>query len=90
MNDKSVIQILDILRNEFPALRAVALHADTPLLSMGHLDSFAIITLLSALERAFKIDFDVDQIQMEQLETAQSLSELCIAAMHQQPAQQLV
>ena len=48
--------IVAILQREFPTLRKTALVADTPLLSAGLLDSFAVVTLIASLEEAFGID----------------------------------
>jgi acyl carrier protein len=70
-------QIIAILERESPGLRGVGLVADTPLMSTGLLDSFTIVTVLSALERTFSVDFDVATIDFEQLETPATIARLC-------------
>jgi acyl carrier protein len=70
-------RVIDILRNEFPALGDAGLLPDSPLMSAGLLDSFALVTLLSALEGAFAIDIDVDSIQIEQFETPSTIAGVC-------------
>lgn len=73
--------IVAILQREFPTLRKTALVADTPLLSAGLLDSFAVVTLIASLEEAFAIDIDVEATGLEQFESPQTMATLCIACM---------
>jgi len=74
----AVARVTGILAEEFPLLRRMPLAADTPLLSAGLLDSFAIVTLVAVLEDAFGIDFDVENIPFEQFETPESIARLCL------------
>jgi acyl carrier protein len=76
-NPPTVERVIEILKGEFPLLRKMPLASDTPLLSAGLLDSFAIVTLLAALDGAFGIDVDVDQVEIEQFETPGSIAALC-------------
>ena len=55
---------------------------DTPLLSAGLLDSFAIVTLVAALDAAFAVDIDVEQVEIEEFETARTIAALCARATH--------
>ena len=73
-------RVLDVLQSEFPMLAERGLVADTALLSSGLLDSFALVTLIAALEEAFEIDVDVEDVEIEQFETAACIAELCRAA----------
>jgi acyl carrier protein len=73
--------IMAILQREFPTLRKTALVADTPLLSAGLLDSFAVVTLIASLEEAFGIDIDVEATGLEQFESPQTMATLCMACM---------
>ena len=76
--NEAVARVIAILAQEFPQLRSLQLAADTPLLSAGLLDSFAIVTLVATLEGAFGIDFDVENIPFEQFETPESIASLCL------------
>jgi acyl carrier protein len=73
--------IITILQREFPTLRKTALTADTPLLSAGLLDSFAVVTLIASLEEAFGIDIDVEATGLEQFESPGTMATLCTACM---------
>ncbi len=73
--------IMAILQREFPTLRKTAIVADTPLLSAGLLDSFAVVTLIASLEEAFAIDIDVEATGLEQFESPQTMATLCRACM---------
>jgi D-alanine--poly(phosphoribitol) ligase subunit 2 len=73
--------VIDILKSEFPALRSMDLEPDTRLLSTGLLDSFALVTLLAALESAFTINVDVDSIQIEEFETPSTIAGICQGAL---------
>ena len=73
--------IVAILQREFPTLRKTALVADTPLLSAGLLDSFAVVTLIASLEEAFGIDIDVEATGLEQFESPGTMATLCMACM---------
>ena len=73
--------IIEMLQRAFPALRKIALVADTPLLSAGLLDSFAVVTLIASLEDAFAIDIDVEATGLEQFESPQTMVTLCITSM---------
>ena len=75
-----VEKVIGVLKQELPVLRKMTLGPDTPLLSTGLLDSFAIVTLLAALDTAFGIDVDVEKIEIEELETPGSIAALCVAA----------
>ena len=66
-----------VLLEQFPMLRSLPLEADTALISTGLLDSFALVTLITALDRAFSIDIDVDQVELEAFETPGAIAELC-------------
>jgi acyl carrier protein len=72
--------ILGLLKDEFPLLRKKDLRPDTPLLSAGLLDSFAIVTLVAALDAAFAVDIDVEQTELEAFETASTIAALCARA----------
>lgn len=72
--------ILTLLKDEFPLLRKRDLKPETPLLSAGLLDSFAIVTLVAALDAAFAVDIDVEQVEIEEFETASSIAALCARA----------
>jgi acyl carrier protein len=74
-------RVPEILKAEFPALRAMDLAPDTPLLSAGLLDSFAVITLISALESAFNISVDVERMEIGQFESPSTIARLCCEAM---------
>lgn len=76
----TVERVIAILKDEFPVLRKMPLAPDTPLLSAGLLDSFAIVTLLASLDSVLGIDIDVDTVEVEQFETAASITELCVRA----------
>ena len=69
--------VIGILKTEFPLLAGLELGAETPLLSAGLLDSFALITLISELEKAFEIDIDVENLELESFETPASITLLC-------------
>ena len=73
-------EIIALLRREFPVLQKSALVADTPLLSAGLLDSFAVVTLIASLEDAFAIDVDVEAVALEQFESPQTLAAVVMAA----------
>jgi acyl carrier protein len=81
----TVERVIAILHEEFPLLRRNPLRHDTALLSAGLLDSFAVITLVAALESAFGIDFDVENIPFEQFETPDSIARLCLAVREGRP-----
>ncbi len=72
-----VTRVHDLLRENFPLLRGLTLAPDTPLLSSGLLDSFAVVTLVSLLEEALSIDIDVEAIDLERFETPRAIAELC-------------
>lgn len=74
-NAQSVV--IHILKTEFPLLAALDLRAETPLLSAGLLDSFALITLISELEKAFEVDIDVENLELDSFETPASITQLC-------------
>ena len=80
-----ISRVLDVLQSEFPMLAERGLAADTALLSSGLLDSFALVTLIAALEEAFEIDIDVEDIEFEQFETPACIAELCRAAFGPEP-----
>ena len=82
-SDEIVSKVLEILKREFPTLRSptLALGPDTPLLSAGLLDSFAVVTLLATLEETLGIDLDVEAIPFERLETAATIAALCAEAL---------
>ena len=73
---EAVARVTGILAEEFPLLRGI--QPDTPLLSGGLLDSFAIVMLVAVLEGEFGIDFDVKNIPFEQFETPESIARLCL------------
>ncbi len=75
----------EVLRRELPSLGDTELVQDTPLLSTGLLDSFAMVTLLAALEQAFAISLDVERISLGQLETPSAIADLCRDALSFQP-----
>jgi acyl carrier protein len=73
-------RILTLLKDEFPLLQKKDLMPGTPLLSAGLLDSFAIVTLVAALDAAFAVDIDVEQVEIEEFETASTIAALCARA----------
>ena len=80
MSAPDVNAILTVLRSEFPLLRKKDLRAETPLLSAGLLDSFAIVTLVAALDTTFGVDVDVEKVEIEEFETAATIAALCARA----------
>lgn len=74
-------KVITILRSEFPALRKMELGPDTALLSSGLLDSFAVVTLLAALDGALGTEIDVEQVELDQFETPARVAALCLAAL---------
>lgn len=67
-----------LLNERFPMLRGLPLDADTALISSGLLDSFAVVTLVAALETAFSLDIQVDEVELEAFETPRAITELCL------------
>ena len=79
-------KVTEILRAQFPALRRVALGPDTALVSSGLLDSFALVALLAALDEALGVEIDVEQVELDALETPARLAALCLEARSRGPA----
>ena len=78
-------RVQTILREQFPALRRVQLGPDTALVSSGLLDSFALVSLLAALDEALGVEIDVEQVELEALETPARVAALCLAALGGRP-----
>jgi acyl carrier protein len=78
---KAVEVVVGVLQKELPTFRSRALTATSPLLSTGLLDSFAIVTLLAALDAAFGIDVPVESVELEQFETPATIAQMCVAAL---------
>jgi acyl carrier protein len=72
--------ILALLKEELPLLSKKDLRPDTPLLSAGLLDSFAIVTIVAALDAVFAVDIDVEKVEIEEFETASTIAALCTRA----------
>ena len=70
-------KVCEILVCEFPMLGRLELTPETSLLSSGLLDSFAVVTLIAALEDTYEFDLDVETIELDQFETPHSIAELC-------------
>ena len=68
--------VIALLHREFPMLRRQALSAQTPLLSAGLLDSFAVVTLIATIEETFGVQIDVDATGLELFETPLSMATL--------------
>lgn len=75
--DDVLDKVITILRQELPALRKAEIGPDTALMSTGLLDSFGVVTLLAALDRALGTEIDVEQVELEQLETPAAIAALC-------------
>jgi acyl carrier protein len=58
-------------------LSGVKLSAETALVSAGWLDSFAVVSLIAALEEALGIDIDVTKLELADFETPASIARLC-------------
>lgn len=67
-----------VLKAEIPTLRELELSSQTPLISAGWLDSFAVVTLVVALEEAFSIDIDVESLELGQFETPATIASFCL------------
>lgn len=70
-------KVRDILKTEFPLLASMDLQPKTALLSAGLLDSFATITLLSALETSFGINLDINTLELSEFENMETITNLC-------------
>ena len=75
-----VDRVISTLKREFPLLGNLDLHADSPLLSAGLLDSFALVMLVATLEEELKIEIDVEEIPLEQFESPATIAQLCLDA----------
>ncbi|MCK6523458.1 phosphopantetheine-binding protein [Myxococcota bacterium] len=78
-------KVLEVLRAEFPSLKRVALGPDTALVSSGLLDSFGVVTLLAALDGAFGVEIDVEQVELDQFDTPARIAALCRASLVGRP-----
>lgn len=70
--------VITLLQREFPMLRKLPLSAQTPLLSAGLLDSFAVVTLVASLEETFGIAIDVEVTGLDVFETPLSMATMCL------------
>jgi len=73
-----VSMVYVILKREFPLLCDLELSEQTSLISAGWLDSFAVVTLVAALEDAFSIQIDVEKMEMSQLDTPSAIANFCL------------
>jgi acyl carrier protein len=73
-----ISKINTVLKTEFPALRELDLTSQTPLISAGWLDSFAVVTLVAALEEAFSIQINVEKLEFAQFETPATIASFCL------------
>ena len=78
--EQAIGVVRDILRSDYPLLAEVPLDADSPLLSTGRLDSFALVTLIARLEEAFEIEIDVDELEIDHFETIDQIARLCLGS----------
>ena len=82
MNEAQLLgEICDLLLKEFPQLQGVELSADTELISSGLLDSFALVNLIALLEEAYRVELDVEEIELEALESPGAIAALCLEAL---------
>jgi acyl carrier protein len=72
-----VDSVIVILKREFPLMRAMEIGPETPLVSSGLLDSFGIVGLLGVLETDFKIDIDVNTVDVGRFESPAAIASLC-------------
>jgi acyl carrier protein len=78
MEPQSVVaRVIAILEREFPVMRSMKIAPDTPLISTGLLDSFGVVSLLGALETDFKIDIDVNTVDLGRFENPATIASLC-------------
>lgn len=65
--------IKKIIRENVEELADVEINDDLQLITSGYIDSFDIITIIGIMEEHFGIEIDLDNIELEEFNTVDSI-----------------
>ncbi|HAG12857.1 MAG TPA: acyl carrier protein [Ruminococcus sp.] len=66
-------KVIEILKNNIEELEGVEINGSTQLITSGYIDSFDIINVISLLEQEFNTSIDLEDIELEQFDTVDSI-----------------
>ncbi len=66
-------KVIEILKNNIEELEGVEISGSTQLITSGYIDSFDIINVISLLEQEFNTSIDLEDIELEQFDTVDSI-----------------
>lgn len=69
-------KVIGILKDNIEELEGINVQKDTALITSGYVDSFDIINVISILEEAFGINISLDDVDLEQFNTVESICSL--------------
>ena len=69
-------KVIGILKDNIEELEGINVQKDTALITSGYVDSFDIINVISVLEEAFGINISLDDVDLEQFNTVESICSL--------------
>lgn len=69
-------RVIEILKNNIEELNDLELTSSMQLISSGYIDSFDIINIIGLLEQEFHINIDLEDIDLEQFDTVESICEI--------------
>ena len=72
-------RIIEILKENIEELEEVSLNGDTQLITSGYVDSFDIINVIGLLEQEFGTTIDLEDIELEQFDTVDSICSILAA-----------
>lgn len=76
MTESSEQRLIAFLEEEIVTGPAPPIDADTPLVSTGLVDSFALVQVLAALERIARVRIPPGRVSPQDLETVRAMLEL--------------
>lgn len=69
-------KVIGILKDNIEELEGINVQNNTELITSGYVDSFDIINVISVLEEAFGINISLDDVDLEQFNTVESICAL--------------
>lgn len=69
-------KVMGILKDNIEELEGINIQNDTELITSGYVDSFDIINVISVLEETFGINISLDDVDLEQFNTVESICSL--------------